>query len=273
MNVWTALPRLLASSRCPYNVRFLVEESFSSSIRHFSTNTPVSTTPEVSVSHFSDLVKQALAQADSKVHTQHSAPRLRSTPNTLNIISLKGTKRTKRPKVEKKAASQKDTDSTKSKKQKSCKSTAEPTPKRRKRREKKEASQKDADSTKSKKQKSRKSTAEPIPKQGLKDTSEQLIHTPSLSQATLWPFPTENWAAEPWTIQQNDDRPAEDLDRSFPPHILEHKLISEGTLKPSVTNILVDVPTVVEHLPVARLCHGLERVLFKYVVHLFTHFS
>jgi hypothetical protein len=130
MNVWTALPRLLVSSRCPDNVRFLVEKNSSSSIRHNSTNTAVSSKP------------------------------------------------------------------------------------------------------------------------------------PSKA---LGAIPTENWLSEPWSANlQKDDRP-EESDRPSPPHILEHVIFSEGTLNPSVTNGLVDVPTVVEHLPVARLCHGLERVLFKYV--------
>lgn len=109
MNVWAALPRLLASSRCPQNVRFLVEERLSSSIRLFSTNTPVSTeTPE---SHFSELLKKALEQADSKVNTSHSAPRLQSSPAlTLRPFKKKPIKKQKRrraSKGEKKVASHK----------------------------------------------------------------------------------------------------------------------------------------------------------------------
>jgi hypothetical protein len=72
----------------------------------------------------------------------------------------------------------------------------------------------------------------------------------------FWSFPTENWAAEPWSTLPNDDQhqppQPEDIDRSSPPHLLEQVIISEGTLNPSVTSNLVDVPTVVEHLPVAK---------------------
>ena len=212
----------------------------SSSIRHFSTNTPVSTkTPEAPASHFSELVKEALAQADSKVHTQHTAPRLQSATNALTLSPFTSKKKTRRRKMSKG--------------------------------EKKAASRKDADATKSKKQKSREFTAEPIPKQGLRDASEQLICTPPSSRI-FEGIPTENWVAEPWANQQNDERPADNVDRPFPPHILEQKILSEGTLNPSVTNNLVDVPTVVEHQPVATLCHGLERVLFKYVIYLWLDF-
>ena len=243
MNVWTALPRLLVSSRCPHNVRVLVEESLSSSIRRYSANTPVTAKtkpPDLSVSHFTDLVKRALAQADSKAHTKHSPPRLRTMSNAEDIISPLKKKKTatRRRKIRPK--------------------------------EKKAASKNNTNSTKSKKQKTREPTAEAIPKQGLRDASEQLTLAPPPSQdleSSLSGFPTENWVREPWENQQNDDRP-EDIDRSYPPHILEHRTISEGTLYPSMTNSLVDVPTVVEHLPVAKLCHGLERVLFKYVIHL-----
>ena len=56
------------------------------------------------------------------------------------------------------------------------------------------------------------------------------------------------------------------MDRSTPPHILNQKMISEGTLVPSAANSLIDVPAVAEHRPVATLSHGLERVLFKYVI-------
>lgn len=45
-------------------------------------------------------------------------------------------------------------------------------------------------------------------------------------------------------------------------------MISEGQLIPSLTNTLADVPAVAEHLPVATLAHGLERVLFKYDIYL-----
>jgi hypothetical protein len=244
MNVWTALPRLLASSRCSRNVRFLVEESLSSSIRHFSTNTPVSTkTPEDSDLNFSQLVEKALAQADSKVHKKHTPPRLKHTSDSLTFsLSTKARppkpKRRKMPKAKggKKAVSRNGTDSTKSEKKKSRESTAKRIPK-------------------------------PIPKQELQDASE---HTPPPSQdlkTTLSEssFPTEKWVTEPWANKQNDQRPADDIDRSFPPHILEQKIILEGTIDPSGAKALIDVPTVMEHLPVATLCHGLDRVLFKYV--------
>lgn len=210
MNV---LPRLLASSRCPHNIRFLVGESVSSSIRHYSTNTPVSTktpSPDDSSYHFSQLVKTALAQADPK----------------------------------------------KSKKKKSRKFPAKPI---------------SADSKKSKKKKSREVTAKPIPKQKLEDASEQVTNSQNL-EACLRSFPTEDWVPEPWTHPQYDQRPADDINRSTPPHILEHKIISEGTLNPSETETLTDVPTAVEHLPVAKLCHGLERVLFKCVIYLCSTF-
>ena len=75
------------------------------------------------------------------------------------------------------------------------------------------------------------------------------------------------------TNTQDDTRPSiDDKDRSSPPHILDQKIISEGKLIPSVANTLIDVPTVAEHLPVARLSHGLDRVLFKYVVLLWLNF-
>ena len=121
MNVWVVLPRLLASSRCPHNLRVLVEESLSSSIRHFSTNTPVPTkTPEDPVSQFSDLLKNAIKQADSKVHTQH-VPRLEP-PSDATIRTFK---RRKMSKKEKKAAKRRE----KSKQGESRESTAEPVPK------------------------------------------------------------------------------------------------------------------------------------------------
>lgn len=248
MNVWTALPRLLASSRCLHNVRFLVGERLSSNIRHFPSPDQPPESDEDSTKILEGLLehlskKKSLAEADSKVHTQHTAPRLQSTSDAMNFSRhkfLKRARRKKRSKVERKAASWNDTDSTKSKEQKPCEITAEP-----------------------------------IPKQGLRDASEQLNQTPPPSQSlevTCSTFPTENWVSEPWANQQYDGRHTDDIDRSFPPHILEQKIISEGTLNPSVTNGLVDVPTVVEHLPVARLCHGLERVLFKYVIYFWLDF-
>ena len=255
MNVWTALPRLLVSSRCPHNARFLVEESLLNSIRHYSTNTPVSTKPpEVSSNtHFSDLVKEALARADSKTHTQHSAPRLHITSDgsTISASPFKNVKkaskgkrrRGKRSKEEKKAASKNNTDSKKSKKPKSPELTAEPIPKQ--------------------------DAGDQLTPEEERIRNEQMLQNLNKS---LSAFPTEKWATEPWWVnQQNDDQP-EDLDRSSPPHILQHVVMSEGTLNPSVTSSLVDVPTLVEHLPVARLCHGLERVLFKYVIYLLPDF-
>lgn len=235
MNVWTALPRLLVSSKCPHNVRFLVEESLSSRIRHYSTNTPVSSKPpDADATQFSDLLKEALARADSKVHTQKSAPRLPTTSNALTLAlnspksknRLKQTRRKKKSQERKKAASKNNTDSTKSKKRKSPELTAEPIP-------------------------------------PLDQSADERLQK---LERELTAFPTEKWSSEPWwTNQENDvDRP-EEIDRSPPPHILQQVIFSEGKLKPSVTSNLVDVPTVVEHLPVARLCHGLERVLFKYV--------
>lgn len=104
MNVWITLSRSLASPRCLHNVRFLVGESSSSSIRHFSTNAPASTdkSPE-SHSHLSGLLKEALTQADSQPHVPHSPPRLESSSNhlTLKIFkrkkrSLKGEKKPKK---------------------------------------------------------------------------------------------------------------------------------------------------------------------------------
>jgi hypothetical protein len=247
MNVWAALPRLLASSRCPHNVRCLVEEKLPSSIRHFSTNTPVSTkTPEDSDSQFSELLKRALEQADSRAYTQHSAPRLRSTSD-LALSSFKKKRRKKASKGEK--------------------------------REKKAASQKD---TKRKQRESRESTLKPLSKE-LQDAIERRTTPPSSQdpEETRWLFPSEKWVAEPWAssslLQQNDERPTDerptdDLDRPSPPHILDQNLISEGTLIPSVTNILIDVPAVTEHLPIATLSHGLDRVLFKYVIYLWLDF-
>jgi hypothetical protein len=233
MNVWTALPRLLVFSRCPHKVRSLVEESLSSRIRHYSTNTPVLTKPpDAAVTQFSDLVKKALARADSEKHNQHSAPRLPITSDALTISM-----------------------------------TPEASEKKTKRRKKKAASKNITKSTKSKKRESRKLTAKPIPKkQELQDASEQPILSPPPSQElerSLSAIPTENWVTEPWWVK-SEDRP-EEIDRSYPPHILEQVIYSEGILNPSKTSSLVDVPAVEEHLPVARLCHGLERVLFKYV--------
>ena len=244
MNVWAALPRLLASSRCPHNVRFLVEERLPSSIRHLSTNTPVSTkTPENSDSQFSELLKRALEEADSRTHTQHSAPRLQS-PSNLAFSPFKKKRRKKVSKGEKKAASQKD--------------------------------------TKRKQREFRKFTVKPLSKE-VQDAIERRITPPSSQdpEETRWLFPSEKWVAEPWAssslLQQNDERPSDerptdDSNRSSPPHILDQKIISEGTLVPSVTNILIDVPAVAEHLPVATLSHGLERVLFKYVIYLWLDF-
>lgn len=63
------------------------------------------------------------------------------------------------------------------------------------------------------------------------------------------------------------------MDRSTPPHILNQKIISEGQLIPCMTNALVDVAPVAEHLPVATLSHGLERVLFKCVIYFSSNFS
>lgn len=122
-------------------------------------------------------------------------------------------------------------------------------------------------SSKSKKRESRKLTAKPSPKpKRLRDALKQLIITPPPSkelERSLSAFPTEKWVTEPWWVK-SEDRP-EEIDRSYPPHILEQVIHSEGVLYPSKTSSLVDVPPVVEHQPVARLCHGLERVLFKYV--------
>ena len=76
----------------------------------------------------------------------------------------------------------------------------------------------------------------------------------------------------------------DDDTRSPPPHIHFGKVIREGSLE-AKSNILVgahalftstvslytyyrvpDVEPVNEHLPVDTLAHGLDRVLFKYVV-------
>lgn len=170
MSVWPALPRLLVSSRCPHNVRFLVEGRLSSSIRRFSTNAPVTTkTPEDSASQFSELLKNALKQADSKVHKQHSAPRLRFTTNALTLRPFKKKKRKKTAKAEKKKA-----------------------PKA----EKKAASQKDR---KSKQRESRESILD-------EESRSLLISKLPLSQdleATRSTFPSENWVAEPWARTSN----------------------------------------------------------------------
>ena len=111
--------------------------------------------------------------------------------------------------------------------------------------------------------------------QELREALDDLFHLPPSSQdigETRSAFPSENWVAEPWASsslpQENAERPTEDIDRPSPPHIMNQKVISEGTLTPSATDILIDVPTVEEHLPVATLSHGLERVLFKYVIYL-----
>ena len=214
MNVWTALPRVLASSRCPQNVRFLVEESLSSRFRHYSTITPVSSKPPDGT-HFYDLAKEALARTDSIKQSSSSKEKTKWLR-----------RRKKRTKEEKKAASKNNTDSTTSKKQKSLKLAAEPIP--------------------------------PL------DESANDKITGELEKA-LTAFPTEQWSTEPWWTNQQTEDPPEEIDRASPPHFLQQVIFSEGTLNPSVPNNLVDVPTVVEHLPVARLSHGLERVLFKYV--------
>lgn len=245
MNVWAALPRLLASSRCPHNVRFLVEEKLPNGIRHFSTNTPVSTkTPEESDLQFSELLKRALEQADSKAYTKHSAPRLQSMSD-LALSPFQKKRRKRALKGEKKAASQKDT--------------------KRKQRESRELYVK-------------------LLSKEVQNAIKRRTTPPSSQdpEETRWAFPSEKWVAEPWAssslLQQqnderpNDERPTGDLDRSSPPHILDQKIISEGTLIPSVTNILIDVPAVAEHLPIATLSHGLERVLFKYVIYLWLDF-
>lgn len=244
MNVWTALPRLLVSSRCPHNVRFLVVERLSSRIRHYSTNLPVVIDPpDVAVTQFSDLVKKALARADSKDYKEHSAPRL-PIPSDASTIEMSPPPSGKKAKGEKKTKSEKKA----------------------KRLKKKAASKNITKSSKSRKRDTRKLTAKPKPKQGLQDASEQQILTPPPSQElerSLSAIPTEHWVTEPWWVK-SEDRP-EEIDRSYPPHILEQVIHSEGVLDPSKTSSLVDVPPVVEHQPVARLCHGLERVLFKYV--------
>ena len=99
MNVWTTLPRSLASSKCLHNMRFLMGESSSSSIHHFSTNTPASTKQ----GHVSELLKEALTQADSQLHAQHSPPRLESPSDSLTLNVFKTfVKRSKKKKKKKK---------------------------------------------------------------------------------------------------------------------------------------------------------------------------
>ena len=224
MNVLTVLPRLLVSSRCPHSVRFLLEESLSSSIRHNSTNAAVLNKPSA---HYSDLVKEALA---SKTDTQDSAPpRLHTTAPSKPIKKTKSIRRRAKRSKEKE--------------------------------ELKSASKNNIDSKKTQKKKPSK-----LPEAGLRDIKRL--------ESQLLEFPKEKWESEPWwSSQQTDDQhQPEDADRSSPPHLLQQVIISEGTLNPSETSNLVDVPAVVEHLPVARLCHGLERVLFKYVIFLWLDF-
>ena len=108
MNVWSGLPRSLASSRC-------LNVSSSSIIRHFSTNTPASTDKSPEDSHnLSKLLKEAYTQADSQLLAQHSPPRLQSISNGLTLSPFKRPKRKKKGSKGEKEAASKDEAETKS---------------------------------------------------------------------------------------------------------------------------------------------------------------
>jgi len=213
MNVWSALPRSFASSRCLHAVRSLSGENSSDVLRHYSTNTPASTdSPKDPLHDLAHLVKEALAEADAQILSQHSPPRLQFPSKDLILSPLKRPKRKKKGlKGDKKAGSKNE------------------------------------------------AASETWPSEPWAATGN--LHIRVIEHELIFLSPPVLKSSLP---QQDDTGPSvDDLDRSSPPHILDQKIISEGKVMPSVTNTLIDLPPVSEHLPVATLAHGLERVLFK----------
>ncbi|KAF8809570.1 Pet127-domain-containing protein [Phlegmacium glaucopus] len=296
MNVWSALPRSLASSRCLHAVRSLLWEGSSSIIRHSSTNTPASTdkSPEDHVLHLAKLLN-ALTQADAQRLAQHSPPRLQTPSEDLIRSPFKGPKRKKKGSRGDKKAASKDEAKTMSIKRPAVvpKSALDA------REEARKGQQQEIPHLY---QNSDFSSLSKILAALVEQETEKQIHlstqeshneispspsdTPTIPDEPLSPsqnleathsgFVSDTWPSEPWATtvlrsslpEQDDTRPSvDDIDRSSPPHILEQKVVSDGKLIPSVTNALVDLTPVAEHLPVATLAHGLERVLFNPGVH------
>ncbi|PPR00204.1 hypothetical protein CVT24_004907 [Panaeolus cyanescens] len=74
----------------------------------------------------------------------------------------------------------------------------------------------------------------------------------------------ETWASEPWKYQASSLEKF--ATRLPPPHIEPETALRTGVID-NLTTALVDVPPVSEHHPVAKLSHGLDRVLFNPGVH------
>ncbi|KAF8158335.1 mitochondrial protein Pet127-domain-containing protein [Crassisporium funariophilum] len=81
----------------------------------------------------------------------------------------------------------------------------------------------------------------------------------------------ETWHKEPWANTGGAKKvlnlAEEYQDRALPPHISQQDLVRQGEISDSQGSLLVDLPPVSQHLPVATLSHGLDRVLFNPGVH------